>query len=765
MNKAITDGLVLMPAAFESGLGMWSSGDGTPGSATYEGAANAALVTADQDLGSCLEMIKTEATQKLRYMGETPILPGCYLRVTARVKAISGNLPSVRIAAWAGAAGNTHLAGVVETGPLVALTAYGKVETVQAIIGTGARQGVDMAWGTAAIYAHVGLDLTGALGGVVRIDDIEVEDITSAFLRNLIDWVDVRDYGAKGDGVTDDAAAFDAADAAAAATGRSLLVSSGTYFLNADVTLEAPVRFEGTLTMPVNRRLAITRNYTLDAYIDAFGNEEEGFRKAFQALINFTDHDSLDMGGRRVNVTSPIDMQAAVNNKTTFYTRRVIRNGQFEAESGPAWDPTVVTSIATYSSSSDTTLTAVANIADILPGSLVAGNGVGREVYVTSVNVGAGTLRLSKPLHDALGTQTFTFTRYKYVLDFSGFAALDKMSLAEVEIQCNAEANGILLPPAGKNFLIRDCAINQPKNRGITSHGDGCQGMEIDRCQFLSAEVSLPASDRVSILFNTNGNDVKVRECRAVRFRHFGVLGGNNNLIIGNHFFQGDNQSNGVRQAGLVLAGSNLSTTVTGNYIDNCFLEITNEYEADPGFANQYSFGGLTITGNTFVASDVAGWFSWIVFKPYGAGHFIEGLNLTGNAFKVFNGSIDRVDKVDTTYAALDNARMVNILVQGNTFRSVNQPISNPVTIEHVQATAATTWTIDPSASLPFGGWARNVDSVVAEGMITGNLGERRSDMPFVNVEQGAAKQQVTLNWANISKGRAHVRVRMDNPS
>ena len=46
-------------------------------------------------------MIKTQTTQQLRYMGQTPILPGCYLRVTARVKAISGNLPSVRIAGYA----------------------------------------------------------------------------------------------------------------------------------------------------------------------------------------------------------------------------------------------------------------------------------------------------------------------------------------------------------------------------------------------------------------------------------------------------------------------------------------------------------------------------------------------------------------------------------------------------------------------------------------------------------------------------------------
>ena len=82
--------------------GPYTGVDGTPGSPTYAGSPNAALVPADQDFSGCLEIIKTTSTVKLRYMGDTPILPGCYLRVRARVKAMSGNLPAVRIAAWAG---------------------------------------------------------------------------------------------------------------------------------------------------------------------------------------------------------------------------------------------------------------------------------------------------------------------------------------------------------------------------------------------------------------------------------------------------------------------------------------------------------------------------------------------------------------------------------------------------------------------------------------------------------------------------------------
>jgi len=148
MNKAITDGLVLTPPPFANGLDVWSSEDGTSGSATYDGAANAAYVPADQDFGGCLELVKTEAVQKLRYTGETPILPGCYLRVTARVKAITGNLPDVRIAAWAGKSGGVHVSGLTEVGPSTSLTSYGNVVEVSAIIGSGSRSGVDMPWGT-----------------------------------------------------------------------------------------------------------------------------------------------------------------------------------------------------------------------------------------------------------------------------------------------------------------------------------------------------------------------------------------------------------------------------------------------------------------------------------------------------------------------------------------------------------------------------------------------------------------------------------------
>ena len=761
MNKAITDGLVLMPPAFSAGLNLWSRGDGTPGSGSYLGQPNAAFVPADQDFGGCLELQKMDTVQKVRSFAQTPMQPGLYLRVTVKIKAVSGNLPSVRIAAWAGNIGQTNVTTAPQTATPVALTTYGQVVTVSAIIGAGNRQGVNLVWGTAPVYAYIGLDLTGANGGVVRIDDIVVEDITEAFYRNLMDWVDVRDYGAVGNGVADDTAAFAAADLAAA--GRTVLVSKGTYFLAGTITFENAVRFEGTLTMAAASRLICRRNYDLDTYAAAFGSEVEGFKRALQSLFYFNDHVTLSLSGRRVLLSAPINV-AAVCGLTSFNERRVLTNGQLEAAPGTAWDTTTVTSVGTYSVAQPTRLTAVANVANIPVGARVSGTGVGREVYVLSKDIGAASVELSLPLWAAAGTRTFTFDRFKYLLDFSGFSLLSKFEITDMELDCAGISSGVMLPTQGTTFRLADSVISKPKDRGVTSIGEGCQGIFVDQCQFLSNEQSLPAQTRTTIALNINANDAKIRNNRIVRFAHFAVIAGAGTIFLGNHFFQGDDTTAGVRRAGVIFSSTNLKTLMTGNYIDNCFIEWSNEHDPNPEFLNEFSYGGLTLTGNIFTVNDVAPWFRFFVITPRGMGHFINGLSISNNAFRVINGTIDRVEMVDTTYATLDYTRFRNVVFDANTFNGISQITVSPVMVEHTQNTAADTWVVDASAFLPFASRARNVQSLVAEGAITNASNAAQFVMPYVQVEQGAQNALVNLRWPTPVKGMMQVTLRCDNP-
>ncbi len=761
MNKAITDGIVFMPPAFANGLDVWSSGDGTAGSPTYDGSGSGAYVPADADFGGCLELLKVDPTQRLRYMGQTPLLPGCYLQITARVKAISGSLPSVRIAAWAGGAGDVHVDGLIEQGAAVQLAGYGAVHEITAIVGSGQRAGVDMPWGLAPLYGHFGLDIDGANGAVVRVDDIEITDVTSVFLRDMVGLVDVRDYGAVGDGVTDDSAAFEAADQAA--SGRKVLVPEGVFHLAETTNLSSDVEFLGTVTMPDDKMLLLTRNFDLPSYITAFGDEALAFRKAFQALLNNSDHESLDMGGRKISVSAPIDMQAAVPNKTSYATRRVVRNGQFDVQASADWDTGSFTSTATYDPDDPYKLTNVTNVANIPVGALVEGSGVGREIYVRSKDDGAGEITLNAPVYDAAGTQTFTFTDFKYLLDFSGFSSLQKFGMEDIEFQCNGRCSGIRLAPSGNTFVLKNCFISRPSDRGVTSTGAGCQGMLIDGCQFLSSEESLTVPERSSIALNTNANDIKLRHNRAVRFHHFAVLGGDNNLVLGNHFFQGDSVANGVRNAGLVMIGTYNSSTIVENYVDNCFVEWTNERDPAPDFTTGFSFSAMSITDNIFLSSEVAPWFSYVVIRPYGTGHFLNGLTVTGNKFRSINGNIDRAERVDTTFADLDAERYANVTFDNNTFHGISTPCANPLRVKHTQNTAVQSWSVDSQGQFPFGGKARGCDSVVALGPLDALFGGTRYLTPYVEPQQGASEDQITLRWSEPVTGTVSVTMRIED--
>ncbi|WP_434618672.1 glycosyl hydrolase family 28-related protein [Tabrizicola sp. M-4] len=762
MNKAVTEGLVLMPPAFAAGLNLWSREDGLAGQGSWANQPDAAFVPADPDFAGCLEVQKTTATLKLRSFQRIPFQPGLYLRVTARVKCLSGALPAVRIAAFAAAANGSNVASADQIGPTTALSQYGQVVTVSAIIGSGNRGGVDMVWGTAPAYGHIGLDLTGATGGIVRIDDIVIEDATEVFHRNMMTWVDVRDFGARGDGVTDDSAAFEAADAAAGQ--RSVLVSAGTYRLNANVTFESEVRFEGTVTMPAGNRLACTRNFDLNTYTAAFGSEEEGFRRALHALFFFTDHVEFDMSGRRVSLTAPIDL-GAITGLASFHQRRIIRNGQVEATAGPAWATTNVTSVATYAVSQPSRLTGVANIANIPVGAQVIGTGVGREVYVRSVNVAAGTLELSQPLFAAAGTRSFTFRRYRYLIDLSSFENLSRIEFREIEFNCLGIASGLMLPKIGLALRVDNCVFNRPLDRGITSIGTGCQGLMVDGCQFQSNELDIPAQTRTTIALNVNANDAKLRNNRVVRFAHFAILGGSGHIILGNHFFQGDDQVAGLRRAGIVFTSTHARSLVTGNYVDNCFLEWSNEHDPEPGFGDELSFGGLTITGNTFMAIDVSSAFRWIVVTPRGPGHFINGLIVSNNAFRVVNGSVERVEAVDDSFATLDFGRMRNVTFDANAYHSVSQYTVSPLILEHSQTTVSDTWVAQPGAFMPFGSRARVVTGLVPEGAVVNGSNVAQFVQPHVMVEQGSARNQIHVKWPAALRGRVQLTVRCDNPT
>ena len=760
MVLSLTQGLDFSPAPFSAGLDKWSSSTGTTSTDTYDIVGEAVYVPVDQDFAGCIEMVKTDDVQKLRYTGQTDLPRETYLMIKTRVKRMAGGIPAIRIAGHAMDTNDTHVDAVTAYGPAGSLTDLGEIYEVTAIVGPGLRDGVDMVWGALPHYGHFGIDITGPTGAVVRIDDITIEDVSHIFQRDALNIVDVRDYGAIADGVTDNYNAFVATDNAA--NGRRVIVPTGEYAISQSLSISSHVEFQGTLVMPESAALLLKKSYDLPTYIDAFGDEAEGFKKAFQALLNSSDHDSLDMGGRTVTVSEPIDMQAAVSTRDTFTQRRVIRNGQFYASGSLGWEPTIVQGQASYSINASRDLTNVENIADIEVGSLVEGAGVGREVYVTSKDVSGGSIRLSKPLYDAAGYQLYTFTRHKYLLDFSGFSTLSKLNLQNIEFQCKETANAVMLARVGLIFHMIDCFIKQPKYRGITSIGTGCQGMLIDRCHFVTAEAQTNATDRVSLGLNANNNDVKLRDNWASQFRHFALLAGSNNIITGNHFYQGDGVQGGARLAGIILTKAATSSSIVGNYVDNCFIEWTNEHDETPDFTSGFGFSSLSISGNNFLSGAVAPWFNYILIKPYGTNHGISNLSVTNNNFRSINGSISRVEWVDTTYADINRSRLEAILFEGNNFENISRATQNPLIVEHTQSSANSVWTLETNNELPFQSYAKRVTALAPQAQIKTSSNSAYFDIPYTTGQVGSDKDQVKLTFGTLVKGKMAVTVRRD---
>ncbi|MEC8195645.1 MAG: right-handed parallel beta-helix repeat-containing protein, partial [Pseudomonadota bacterium] len=121
------------------------------------------------------------------------------------------------------------------------------------------------------------------------------------------------------------------------AAGRDVLVSAGTYMLGNSVTFENPVVFEGTVSMAREHVLSLRRNFDFPTYAEAFDDEVEGLKRAFQSLLNDSDHESLDLCGRRITIDAPLDLQAAVPNRTSYAQRRIIKNGQLYVTGDSVW--------------------------------------------------------------------------------------------------------------------------------------------------------------------------------------------------------------------------------------------------------------------------------------------------------------------------------------------------------------------------------------------------------------------------------------------
>jgi hypothetical protein len=153
----------------------------------------------------------------------------------------------------------------------------------------------------------------------------------------------------------------------------------------------------------------------------------------------------------------------------------------------------------------------------------------------------------------------------------------------------------------------------------------------------------------------------------------------------------------------------------------------------------------------------------FILIKPYGPGHYINGLTVTDNLFKETNGpALEAVEGVDASIAPLDLTRANDLLFAGNTFHGVTKRTENPVTRRMEENTAAQVWDVDLSDALPFGCEAVAAISALADGVIETAASARRSSPCRTRWPRGRFGSDGQLHWPEPVRGAVHLTARCD---
>ncbi len=557
--------------------------------------------------------------------------------------------------------------------------------------------------------------------------------------------VDVRTFGAIGDGTADDSLAFERAAAAAGPAG--IVVPAGTFRLSRDVVFEVPVRLLGTISQPAGRHAVFLRNLDYSSYCAAFG-EREALGRALRALFAVAGAASLDLEGRTLVLSRPLDVARAAGTRRSA-GRKGVRNGTFAVAPGPAWEPETIRARARFDPTGPAELRDVAPGARIAPGALVSGPGLGRAVHVRDRDVEGRTVGLCLPGWGDAEIARYEFRRYRYALDFSGFDDLPDVALEDVRLDLGGAAGGILLPERHRRFRGIRLVVEAPAGQGLSGLGRGTSGLDLDQCRFEAAGAE-------AVALASGGASVRLRGCVFDGFETAAILSGRGHLVSGCRFVGG---GGGGRSTGLCLTRREPRCQVVGNAFDGCGIRWSDEHESRFDAGRKAGFGGLGLLGNSFEATDAAEHESWLTIRAHRRTQPIRDLAVIGNTFAAIGGRSDRVERVCASGARLDLTRMRRIDWHGNTCRGVLVPAANPVTRQFRLRIPTRIWTLDPGGALPFGAVASEIVAVTAVDLRNA-AGDPVGEMPSVEVD--ALSGRLRARFPLPVSGALRVTIRCD---
>ena len=500
------------------------------------------------------------------------------------------------------------------------------------------------------------------------VDTIQYERDVTATSRGVVDKLgdvfSLADYGADPTGVTSANAAFALADTAALLVGGTIVVPAGEFLIDANLSIASPVIYQGRLIVEEGIYYQDSNPLRLSEFLKRHETSEDAFKAMLFALYRSGRPRIADGEGLTVNLSGPINV-AEVTGVTSFSVYHCLTGFKWQMDEDQAEVEEVVVGTAVAESST----LSLADTSDLRVGMEVTGTGIGRGVYIKTID-SPTAVTLNVPAWGNGVAQNYTFIDYPFMLDWRDFTSCARLRILDSELQCAGFCSGIIMAFDGIDTVMNRVRFTNIKGRGVVDYWRGSGGLSFDLNDMTFAAAT--NADAVGII--STSNDVKVRSNRITTCKHHMIYHGGGVLVSGNHWWGGDN-------AGCIFTGREYKSTIIGNYIDNNWVELSDE---GANLDNSKFLGLINITGNHWTSNNApsAAW-RFIKLAPHVADRPIAEISVTSNTFKDFaNGSVPfRIDGVITTDGSIDADVRTRVFFVANGFKGIGNITADPQTV------------------------------------------------------------------------------------
>lgn len=391
-----------------------------------------------------------------------------------------------------------------------------------------------------------------------------------------------------------------------------------------------------------------------------------GWKQALRDLFNLAYY-SLDLEGRKIIIDEPAVMDV-VTGLTSKAVWKRITNGELSISANFLTNYPVTSAVLSVTHTANSAVATMASTAGLRKGMYLIGAKLPRATFILSVDSPTQITMTKK----AMSSGVANVTRYdnNYIFDFRNFTRLTRFTFENLHINCQSNGSAYMSSMDEDIVEFKNCRFVNPETFAICQYNAG-GGMVVDGCDFIASDSDTPPASRTRIACVMNG-DCRINNNRTAYFRHAFVIDGGATQFLCNHPFAGTTDA--TDHLPNVIYQRSGNHVITGNYIDNGWIEFTNEEFAGVAAAE---VGGGIISGNRFVTRALAATEAFIVIAPYRANSVLAHMTIVGNGFKPLTsgGSVPltAATKIDTTNGTIDATTVVDVFMSNNTFEQVGK--------------------------------------------------------------------------------------------